>query len=152
MLVTQPIIPSVSIRLNERDSIFISKISSADVLDLGVSLSLQKPPLSLIRKLLPIAFERSERTPKFNPISEAIASILSDSIVVIKFETSIPLLFIAIRVPRTLLPPMVTTSIRVPKASEIASISSLGMPGGMKVNESLVAQKTPEYGLLKRSL
>ena len=152
LLVTHPIIPSVSIPFNERDSIFIPKTSSADVLDLGVTLSLQKPPTSLIRKLLPIAFERSERTPKFNPKSVAIASILSDSIPVIKFETSIPLLFIVIRVPNTLLPPIVTTSNRDPKASEIASISSFGIPGGMKVNESLVAQKTPEYGLLKISL
>ena len=58
-------------------------------------------------------------------------------------ETKIPLLFIAIKVPKTLLPPRVKISNLVPRASESSSMSSLGMPGGTKVRLSLVAQKTP---------
>ena len=62
----------------------------------------------------------------------------------IRLETKTPLLFIATNVPKTLLPPIVITSTLVPSASEIASISSFGMPGGIIVTRSLLAQKTPE--------
>ena len=49
-----------------------------------------------------MAFERSDRTPKFKSKAAVISSNFSNSKVVIKLETKIPLLFIAINVPKTL--------------------------------------------------
>ena len=89
----------------------------------------------------------------FREISDLIIfSNFLTSLDVAKFETRIPLLFMAARVPTTRLPPIVITSTLVSSASEIDSKSSFGIPGGTKVKTSLVLQKTPEYGLLKRSL
>ena len=59
------------------------------------------------------------------------------------FETKIPMLLIGKSVHKTRLPPIVTVFTLVPKAISISTKSSLGIPGGAKVKESFVAQKTP---------
>ena len=74
---------------------------------------------------------------------EAKDCSFSISIELTIFETKIPLLFIAKSVPKTRLPPIVTVFTLVPKAISISTKSSLGIPGGAKVKESFVAQKTP---------